>query len=96
MSPSTWAFTVSSDPSGTTKPLFLQGVGPGPDRGVVALGLAWSLVARPGTLDWRLKWKGTGRKKKSFTLGFQRQFLITGDRSQADGPGSWGAADEQQ
>lgn len=41
MSPSTSAFRTRSDPSGTTKPLFEQGVGPGPDTGVAAQGLLW-------------------------------------------------------
>lgn len=62
MSPSTSAFRTRSDPSGINKPLFIQGVGPGPDTGVAAQGLlwdrAWPLMARPGTLDWKLTWKG--------------------------------------
>lgn len=62
MSPSTSAFRTRSDPSGINKPLFLQGVGPGPDTGVAAQGLLWDrarpLMARPGTLDWKLTWKG--------------------------------------
>lgn len=49
-------------------------------------------MARPGTLDWKLKWE----KKKKFYTWLSEAALNKLDRTQTDGPGSWGAVDEQQ
>lgn len=71
MSPSTWAFTARSHPPGTTKPLFKQGAGPGPDTDVAAQGLLWDEHGPwwPDQAHWtgNLSRKEAEKKKKFYT-----------------------------